>query len=101
MGSSPSSDQIALVSQEPVLFADTIANNIAFGLPASAAGPSREAIEQAAAAANAAESIGSFPAGYNTLVRQQGSRQVPCPPSLLANPERRRPQSPSPPPVQL
>ena len=64
--------QIALVSQEPVLFADTIANNIAFGLPGGAAGTSRAAIEAAAALANAADFINSFPDGYDTMVRPSG-----------------------------
>ena len=51
--------QVGLVSQEPVLFATTIARNIAFGKP----GASQQDIEQAAKAANAHNFITSLPKG--------------------------------------
>jgi subfamily B ATP-binding cassette protein MsbA len=63
--------QIALVSQEIILFDDTIAANIAYG---TMAGASREAIEHAAAAANALDFIGAQPAGFDTLVGERGIR---------------------------
>ena len=52
--------QIALVSQEIVLFNDTIAANIAYGAMADA---SRDAVERAAAAANALDFIREQPDG--------------------------------------
>jgi ATP-binding cassette, subfamily B, bacterial MsbA len=63
--------QIALVSQEIVLFNDTIAANIAYG---TMAGASREAIERAAAAANALEFINLQPNGFETNVGERGIR---------------------------
>ena len=60
---------IALVSQEPVLFNDTIYNNLVLGL----AGASREAIMQAAREAHAHEFIVKLPQGYDTLVGERGS----------------------------
>ncbi|SDH70047.1 ABC transporter ATP-binding protein [Roseospirillum parvum] len=61
---------VALVSQEVVLFDDTVAANIAFGRP----GASRAEIEQAAERAAAAEFIAELPEGYDTLVGEQGMR---------------------------
>jgi len=63
--------QIALVSQEIVLFNDTIAANIAYGAMADA---STEAIERAADAANALEFIRAQPEGFATLVGERGIR---------------------------
>jgi subfamily B ATP-binding cassette protein MsbA len=63
--------QIALVSQEIVLFNDTIAANIAYG---TMAGAPREAIERAAAAANALDFIGAQPGGFETIVGERGIR---------------------------
>jgi len=63
--------QIALVSQEIVLFNDTIAANIAYGAMANA---STEAIERAASAANALEFIRAQPDGFATLVGERGIR---------------------------
>jgi ABC-type multidrug transport system fused ATPase/permease subunit len=64
--------QVALVSQEPVLFAASIADNIAFGCPGGSA--SQEQIEAAARIANAHDFICSFPQGYQTLVGERGVR---------------------------
>ena len=62
--------QIGGVDQEPNLFSDSIAVNIRYGrLEAS-----QEEIQQAAAAANAAEFIESFPDGYETEVGERGVR---------------------------
>jgi ATP-binding cassette, subfamily B, bacterial MsbA len=63
--------QIALVSQDVLLFDDTIAANIAYG--AMAATP-REAIERAAAAAHALEFIRALPQGFDTPVGENGVR---------------------------
>ena len=63
--------QIALVSQEIVLFNDTIAANIAYGAMANA---STEAIERAADAANALEFIRAQPDGFDTVVGEHGVR---------------------------
>ena len=60
-------DQIALVSQEVVLFNDTIRANIAFGRDASP-----EAIEEAARAAHVMEFAQSLPAGLDTMVGDRG-----------------------------
>jgi subfamily B ATP-binding cassette protein MsbA len=63
--------QIALVSQEIVLFNDTIAANIAYG---AMAGAPTGAIERAAEAANALEFIRTQPAGFETVVGERGIR---------------------------
>jgi len=60
--------QMALVSQEPFLFNDTIGENILFGrLDAD-----DEAIFEAARHANAEEFIRSLPDGYDTIVGERG-----------------------------
>ncbi|NDP43727.1 MAG: lipid A export permease/ATP-binding protein MsbA [Aromatoleum sp.] len=63
--------QIALVSQEIVLFNDTIAANIAYG---TMDGAPRDAIERAAAAANALDFIREQPEGFDTIVGERGIR---------------------------
>jgi subfamily B ATP-binding cassette protein MsbA len=60
---------IALVSQDVVLFNDTVAGNIAYGLRPK---PSREAIEAAARTANALEFIERMPDGFDTLIGENG-----------------------------
>ncbi len=60
-------DQIAVVSQDVVLFDDTIRNNIAFGREMS-----DEAIERAAEAAHVLEFVRSQPAGLDALVGDRG-----------------------------
>ena len=60
-------EQIAVVSQDVVLFNDTIRNNIAFGRDVSAA-----AIEAAAEAARVAEFARSQPEGLDTMVGDRG-----------------------------
>ncbi|MDJ1158695.1 ABC transporter ATP-binding protein [Chelatococcus sp. SYSU_G07232] len=61
---------IAVVSQEVVLFDDTIRANIAFGRP----GASDEEIVAAAKAAAAHDFIARLPEGYDTRVGDRGSR---------------------------
>ena len=60
-------DQIALVTQDVVLFNDTIRNNIAFGRDASA-----ESIERAARAAHVVEFTKDLPGGLETVVGDRG-----------------------------
>jgi ATP-binding cassette subfamily B protein len=60
--------QLALVSQEPVLFHRTLAENIAYSNPTA----SLEEIKQAAARAQIADLIESLPQGYETLVGERG-----------------------------
>ncbi len=55
--------QVALVSQEPLLFADTLRFNICFGVPGGVAGVTQEDIESAARQANAHDFIMQFPEG--------------------------------------
>ncbi|MGE5358981.1 MAG: ABC transporter ATP-binding protein [Bacteroidales bacterium] len=62
--------QIAIVTQETVLFDDTVAGNIAYGAP----GVTREAVEAAARAAHAHEFIVSMPQGYDTQIGERGQR---------------------------
>ena len=62
--------QIAIVTQEPILFNDTVRNNIAYGRQEA----SRAEIEQAAKAAFAHDFIVTFPDGYDTLLGELGSR---------------------------
>jgi len=62
--------RIALVTQEPFLFDDTIAANIAYGRP----GASAEAIVEAAQAAAAHEFITALPEGYATRAGEAGLR---------------------------
>eukprot|EP00644_Phytophthora_capsici_P007534 jgi/Phyca11/546553/estExt2_Genewise1Plus.C_PHYCAscaffold_210418 len=63
-------DRISLVSQEPVLFSGTIADNIALGKP----GASRAEVEAAARSANAFDFISNFPHGFDTEVGDRGAQ---------------------------
>ena len=63
-------DQIALVTQETVLFDDTVANNISFGRPSASPGE----IENAARAAHAHDFIMKLPRGYETQIGERGQR---------------------------
>ena len=62
---------IALVSQDVVLFNDTVAGNIAYGTMRDA---SRAQIEDAARAAHALDFIREMPQGFDTLVGENGVR---------------------------
>jgi len=62
--------QIGIVTQETILFNDTVANNIAYGLE----GSSRQAIEDAARRAHAHEFIMAMPEGYETIIGERGLR---------------------------
>jgi subfamily B ATP-binding cassette protein MsbA len=62
--------QIALVTQETVLFDDTVAANIAYGAPGAPA----HLIEAAARAAHADEFISRMPDSYRTRIGERGQR---------------------------
>jgi subfamily B ATP-binding cassette protein MsbA len=62
--------QIALVTQEPFLFDDTVRANIAYGRPDA----DEAAIEAAARAAAAHDFIGELPDGYDFAVGEGGAR---------------------------
>ena len=61
-------EQMALVSQEVVLFNQTVAENIACGKP----GATREEVETAARSAFAHSFISQMPQGYDTEVGERG-----------------------------
>ena len=61
---------IGVVLQDPMLFNDSVRNNIAYGRPEAATAE----IETAARAANAHEFIARLPEGYDTIVGERGSR---------------------------
>ena len=62
--------QIAIVTQEPILFNDTVRNNIAYGCP----DVSDEKIKAAAKAAYAYNFITAFPKGFDTPIGELGGR---------------------------
>ena len=75
---------IGFVPQEPFLFSDTLADNVAFGLDAVAAGPALpalpappalprdERIRAAASIARLDKDVADFPKGYETIVGERG-----------------------------
>ncbi len=62
--------QIGIVTQETILFDDTVAANIAYGRPSA----TREEIEQAARAAHAHEFISALARGYDSTIGERGQR---------------------------
>ena len=60
--------QIALVAQEPVLFAASVRANITYGREVEG----DEAVTSAAATANAHDFISGFSEGYDTMVGERG-----------------------------
>ena len=63
-------EQVGIVTQETVLFNDTVRNNIAYGQPHV---PLKE-VEAAARAALAHEFIKALPAGYDEMIGERGVR---------------------------
>ena len=59
-----------IVSQEPILFNDTVRNNITFGKQ----GATQEQIENAAKVANAHDYISRLPQGYDTMIGDRGGK---------------------------
>ena len=60
--------RIGLVTQETILFNDTVFNNIAYGLPNA----NREQVEAAARQAYAHDFIMAMPHGYDTVIAERG-----------------------------
>jgi ATP-binding cassette subfamily B protein len=60
--------QVAFATQDPVLFSETVADNIAYGAP----GAPRSEIERVVAMARLDGDVGRFPRGYETLVGERG-----------------------------
>ncbi len=60
--------QVGVVSQEPILFSTSVAENIRYGRPDA----TDDEVEAAARAANAHEFIARFSAGYRTEVGERG-----------------------------
>ena len=69
---------MGIVCQEPILFNDTVYNNITFGVDTTLPAPNgmtwAEAVEQAARIANAHAFIADMPDGYQTVIGDRGSR---------------------------
>ncbi|EYU28160.1 hypothetical protein ABFS82_13G089300 [Erythranthe guttata] len=63
--------QMGLVGQEPILFNETIRENISYGYSKT---PTEEEIVSAAKAAHAHEFISALPEGYDTCVGENGAR---------------------------
>jgi subfamily B ATP-binding cassette protein MsbA len=66
----PYRQQLGVVGQDPVLFNDTLAANIALGDPT----PDPERLQRAIEAAHALEFIVQLPEGLNTRVGERGTR---------------------------
>jgi ATP-binding cassette, subfamily B, bacterial MsbA len=62
--------QIGIVTQETVLFDESIASNIAYGT----GNASRQMVEAAARAANAHDFIAALPKAYDTMIGERGQR---------------------------
>jgi subfamily B ATP-binding cassette protein MsbA len=62
--------QVGIVTQETILFNDTVRNNIAYGQPHVPAAQ----VEAAAKAALAHDFISSLPEGYDTMIGERGLR---------------------------
>jgi len=62
--------QLGIVTQETILFHDTVRNNIAYGL----AGADEDAVRGAARAAHAHDFITRLPQGYDTVIGERGAK---------------------------
>lgn len=63
---------IGLVPQEPFLFSDTIAENIAYGLPQDDSAERQELIRSTARLVQLAGDVEDFPKGYETSLGERG-----------------------------
>ncbi len=63
---------IGFVPQEPFLFSDRVAENIAFGAGPVGDGEVPEPVRRAAAVARLDKDLADFPAGYDTMVGERG-----------------------------
>ena len=63
-------DQLGVVTQQSILFNDSIFNNIAFGVENA----TQADVENAARIANAHDFISAFPDGYNSNIGDGGSK---------------------------
>ncbi|MBB4634643.1 ABC transporter ATP-binding protein [Longimicrobium terrae] len=61
---------LGIVTQETILFHDTVRSNIAYGVENA----TQEEVENAARAANAHEFIAALPQGYDTVLGERGTR---------------------------
>jgi subfamily B ATP-binding cassette protein MsbA len=61
---------MGIVTQETILFNDSVYNNISYGSPQA----DKDAVERAARAANAHDFILEFPHGYDTVVGDRGAQ---------------------------
>lgn len=82
--------KMAIVSQEGILFHDTVLANIAYGDPA----PDMEVVIEAAKMAHAHEFISELPNGYQTIIGERGSmlsggqqQRISIARAILRNPE--------------
>ena len=70
--------QMGIVCQEPILFNDTVFNNITFGVDTTLPAPNgmtwQQAVEQAARIANAHSFIMEMEQGYDTVIGDRGNR---------------------------
>ena len=62
--------QIGIVTQDTILFNDTVRNNIAYGQP----GVPEKQVTEAAKAANAHQFIARMPNGYDSVIGERGTR---------------------------
>jgi subfamily B ATP-binding cassette protein MsbA len=60
---------LGIVSQDTILFHDTVRANVAYGRP----GATREEVERAATAAYAHDFVSALPEGYDTVVGERGT----------------------------
>ena len=81
---------MGIVSQDTILFNDTISNNISYGIPDA----SIEDIQQSSKAANALEFINNLPNGFDTIIGEKGTRlsggqkqRISIARAILKNPE--------------
>ena len=61
---------MGIVSQDTILFNDTVAHNISYGLPEAGI----DEVRQAAKTANALEFIDNLPNGFDTIIGEKGTR---------------------------